>query len=166
MTDTIETIRTLLNRELDAFVREVELMPDDDALWQVAGGVTNSCGNLALHVSGNLQAYLGAALGGSAYVRDREREFSTRTGTRAAVVGELRRAAAAVDDTLRRMDPARLEETFPLALGGVQPRVGVLLLHLLSHTGFHLGQAGYLRRILTGNPTTSGALPITTLQGL
>lgn len=166
MTDTIETIRTLLTRELDAFVREVELMPDDDTLWKVRGGVTNSCGNLALHVSGNLQDYVGRVLGGSAYVRDREREFSTRAGSRADVVAELRRAVAAVDDSLRRLEPARLDETFPVALSGVQPRIGVLLLHLLSHTGFHLGQAGYLRRLLTGNPTTSGALPITDLAGL
>jgi len=166
MTDTIETVRTLLTRELEAFAREIELLPDDDTLWKVAGGVTNSCGNLALHVAGNLQAYVGCVLGGSDYVRDREREFSTRSGSREAVVAELRRAAAAIDTALRGLDPARLDEPFPVALGSVQPRIGVLLLHLLSHTGFHLGQAGYLRRILTGNPATSGALPMTTLTGL
>jgi len=165
MTDTIETIRKLLVRELDAFVREVELVPDDDTLWKVSGGVTNSCGNLALHVAGNLQEYVGRVLGGSGYVRNREREFDTRAGSRADVVAELRRAAAAVDDTLRRLDPARLDETFPVALAGVQPRIGVLLLHLVSHAGFHLGQAGYLRRLLTGNATTSGALPLTELAG-
>jgi uncharacterized damage-inducible protein DinB len=166
MTDTIDTIRRLLARELDAFVREVELVPDDDTLWKTAGGVSNSCGNLALHVSGNLQDYVGRVLGGLDYVRDRDREFSARSGSRADVVAELRRAAAAVNRTLRGLDPARLDEVFPVALGSVRPRIGVLLLHLVSHTAFHLGQTGYVRRLLTGSPATSGALPITDLAGI
>jgi hypothetical protein len=35
-----------------------------------------------------------------------------------------------------------------------------LLLHLCTHAGFHLGQAGYLRRVITGDATSSGPIPL------
>lgn len=160
MTDTINVIRVLLVRELGAFIREIELIPDDTVLWKTLPGVANSCGNLALHVAGNLQHYVGHVLGESRYVRDREREFRSRKGTRAAVVEELRQTIGAVDRTLLNLERATLDHQYPQSLGGVQPRTGVFLFHLVSHTGFHLGQAGYLRRILTGDTRTAGAIPV------
>ena len=40
-------------------------------------------------------------------------------------------------------------------------RTGTFLVHLCAHAGFHLGQAGYLRRILTRDATSSGPIPLT-----
>lgn len=164
MTDTINTIRVLLLREVEALVREVEHLPDDDALWKTLPGVTNSCGNLALHIAGNLQHYVGHVLGGTSFVRDRDREFNQRSGTRADVIAELRMAIGAVDRTLRELSRDRLDQPYPQELGGVRPRTGVFLFHLVSHAGYHLGQAGYLRRILTGDETTTGAIPVSDLK--
>ena len=48
------------------------LFPDDETVWRTLPGVPNSAGNLALHVAGNLQHFVGAVLGGSAYVRDED----------------------------------------------------------------------------------------------
>ena len=45
----------VLQRELQAFERELDLFPDDRSVWQTVPGVPNSTGNLALHVAGNLQ---------------------------------------------------------------------------------------------------------------
>ena len=45
-------------------------------LWQTMPGLTNTAGNLALHVAGNLQHYVGTELGNTAYKRDRNLEFS------------------------------------------------------------------------------------------
>ena len=47
-----------------------------------------------------------------------------------------------------------------MAVGGLQPATGRFLVHLASHLAFHLGQAGYLRRALTGDATTTGAMAI------
>ena len=38
------------------------------------------------------------------------------------------------------------------------------LVHLCAHAAYHLGQAGYLRRVLTGDARSSGALALTALQ--
>jgi len=160
MTDTINIVRVLLIRELEAFIREIDLVPDDAVLWKTPPGVTNSCGTLALHVAGNLQHYVGHVLGESGYVRNREREFQQHEGTKAEIISELRRTIDAVDRTLLNLPRATLDQQYPQSLGGVQPRTGVFLFHLVSHTGFHLGQAGYLRRILTGDTRTTGAIPV------
>ena len=64
MNDFTTNLTTLLVRELNAFARELDLYPDDASVWKTAPGITNSAGNLALHVAGNLQHFVGAVLGG------------------------------------------------------------------------------------------------------
>lgn len=157
---TLILVRRQLLRELDAFIREVEACPDDEALWKVAPGVTNSVGNLGLHVAGNLQHFVGHMIGGSDYVRDREREFNQRSGSRAEVCAALRAARDVVDTTLAGLPEERLNGH----LTGVLPEralpIDAFLVHLGAHLAFHLGQAGYLRRLLSGDNTSLAPLPI------
>ena len=58
-----EDLALMLTRELDGVAREIEAFPDDASIWRVGPGVTNAAGNLALHVAGNLQHFVGALLG-------------------------------------------------------------------------------------------------------
>lgn len=145
-------------RDLDAFTREVELFPDDELPWATLPGLSNSAGNLALHVAGNLQHFVGAVLGGSGYVRNRDLEFSRRQGTRAELVTGLAQAREIVDSVVGRLSDDDLAEPYPELVGGRRLVSGDFLLHLSSHLAFHLGQAGYLRRALTGEATSSGAV--------
>jgi len=150
MLPILDDIGTLLRRELEGLEREIALFPDDHVLWATKQGVANSAGNLALHISGNLRHFIGHELGGVPYRRDREREFGLRQGSRAEVIDEVGRAIAVVADVLPRLTDERLSATFT-----AHPEVAVstqrFLLHLCSHTAFHVGQIGYLRRILTGD---------------
>jgi len=156
----LQDLTCLLVRDLDTFVREIDLLPDDESLWKTMTGVSNSCGNLALHCAGNLQYYVGALLGGSGYVRDRAREFSQRSGARADVVAELTRARQAVESALPAVSQSRLDADFPEAVGGVTLPTRLALLHLAVHLGFHLGQADYLRRTLSGDARTAGTVSV------
>jgi uncharacterized damage-inducible protein DinB len=150
----------MLTRELDGLAREVNVFPDDASLWVVKEGVTNSAGNLALHLAGNVQHFVGAVLGGTGYARDREAEFGRRSGTRAEVVAELARARAVVHAVLSTVPDTGLDKpmTHPMLPGPVPARR--MLVHLCAHAGFHLGQAGYLRRIVTGDNHSVGPLPV------
>lgn len=160
-----EWIATLVSRELDAFERELALCPDEASVWRIVPGVTNSLGALVLHVCGNLQHFVGHVLGGTDYVRNREAEF-TRTGVpRAELVAEIRRAAAAVERTLNGVTEQQLGAPFPEIVGGVTVSTGLFLTHLAAHLAFHLGQAGYLRRIVTGDPRSAAPLPLRPLGG-
>jgi hypothetical protein len=151
-------IARLLARELTSFRVEVELFPDDASLWRTLPGVSNPAGTLALHAAGNLRHFIGAVLGGSGYRRDRDAEFATRDLSRAELAKQLAATAEEVASVLAKLDPAVVEQPYPLAIGGVTPRTGLFLLHLSAHLAFHLGQAGYLRRALTGDSRTSGAI--------
>ena len=161
MTDTFAAdLGVILARDLGAFAREVQLFPDDEALWRVLPGVTNPAGSLALHACGNLQHFVGGVLGGTGYVRRREEEFGARGLSRAEVAERLTATAGVVRRTLRAVGTAALDAPYPVVLNGLQLPTRRFLLHLAVHLGFHLGQAGYLRRALTGDGSTSSAVAL------
>jgi len=159
----LDDVRKLLVRELRALGREVELFPDDDGLWRTPPGLTNSAGNLVLHVCGNLKHFVGAVLGRTGYVRDREHEFAARVGTRAELVREVEETVGVVSGVLERLSAEVLDAPYPEAHGGVQLSGRLFLLHVCSHAALHLGQVGYVRRVVTGSPVSSGPVPIVAL---
>ncbi|MGE5414057.1 MAG: DinB family protein [Syntrophomonadaceae bacterium] len=163
MSDLGANLALLLTRELATFERELDLFPDDTTAWQTAPGVTNSAANLALHVAGNLQYYVGAVLGGSGYVRDRPREFSRRDGSREDVKRELRTAAQVVADVLPSLPVERFAAEYPEPVNGVRLRTDRFLMHLCSHAAYHLGQAPNARRAGTGDGRSSGPVALAAL---
>jgi Protein of unknown function (DUF1572) len=163
MTMSADWIATLFTRELDSFERELLLFPDEAAVWRTVPGVTNSAGTLALHVSGNLLHFIGAVLGSSGYVRDRSREFSARDISRASLIAEIDSARTVIARVMPRLTDDDLSQPFPEEIAGARIATGLFLTHLSAHLAFHLGQAGYLRRMLSGDPRSSSPLPLTVL---
>jgi len=151
-------------RELEGFKRELALFPDDAGAWRTVPGITNSAANLALHVAGNLQYFIGGVLGGTGYVRDRELEFGRRSGPRADIDAELDAAIRVIDEVLPRLSQDRFDAPFPETVMNLPFRTGAFLTHLSGHAAFHLGQAGYLRRAITGEATSSGPIPLQPLS--
>jgi uncharacterized damage-inducible protein DinB len=149
-----QTIKTLMLRELRALRREIEAYPDESLLWRQSGGVTNSAGNLALHLCGNLQHFIGAKLGGTGYVRDRDAEFARREVSRAEILREIDAATAAVIQGLDQIDDSKLSTPFPEPIAQKTVLTDEWLLHLVAHLGYHLGQIDYHRRLVTGDATT------------
>ena len=144
------TIRTIMLREMSSLVREVQAYPDDDSLWHTPAGITNSGGTLILHLAGNLKHFVGAVLGGTGYVRERDAEFSRRGLTRAQLTDEVEEAARVVDETLAGLSAGAWGEPYPIEVGGRTLRTSEFLIHLASHLAYHLGQIDYHRRITTG----------------
>lgn len=157
-------VSRLITRELQAFERELELFPDDAMMWRVAPGVTNSVGNLVLHCCGNLQHFVGQVLGGSGYIRDRDAEFGQSGLSRDVLIRELRAAEEVVRRVLANLSDEQLNRPFPEAVGGATIQTGLFLTHLVAHLAFHLGQAGYLRRVLTQQNQSAGPLPLKPLS--
>ena len=149
-----------LVRELEGFKRELAQFPDDDTVWNTTTGITNSAGNLALHLAGNLQYFIGSVLGGTGYARNRDAEFGRRSGSRDEIYRELDAAIAVVRRVLPSIPAETLAAEFPEPVMGVKFRTSTFLVHLCAHAGFHLGQAGYLRRVITGDATSSGPIPL------
>ena len=160
MTPFAADLLILFRRDLGCFIREVEGFPDDATLWQTVPGISNSAGNLALHVVGNLRHFVGAVLGGTGYERHRDQEFAQAAGTRAEVIALLEATIREVERGLQPLTDDTLAQPYPQALMGLHPPTGRFLLHLGTHLAFHLGQAGYLRRVLTGEAGATGGMAI------
>lgn len=158
-------ITNVITRELKALRREVETYPSDQDLWEVRPGITNPGGNLALHLAGNLQYFLGNVLGKTGYVRNRDAEFGNKDVPRAELLREIDNALAAVATGMSKLTEADLAKPFPEAVGGVKSSTGAFLAHFATHLAYHLGQVDYHRRILTGEGKTVKAVALTELGG-
>lgn len=155
---TVQWLSLLYARELDDLAKELDLFMDESRIWATVPGVTNSVGTITLHLCGNMQHFIGARLGGSGYVRNREHEFAARGVSRADLKVEITRAREAVTSTLTVLPESQLAEVCLFVPNGMRLPTGLFLLHLATHLSFHIGQAGYLRRVLTGESTSSGAV--------
>src|SRR4051812_26911639 len=77
--DLTNLVKMSLVAELEKLrdqIRELAAPLDDQACRTKPLEPGNSFGNLVLHLSGNLNHFVGAQIGGTGYVRDREREFT------------------------------------------------------------------------------------------
>src|SRR5438477_10774184 len=77
--DLNATIKAGLGRHysyLGQKIRELAEPLTDEQFWKKPFPFGNSFGHLVLHLTGNLNYYIGAEIAGTGYVRDRDREFT------------------------------------------------------------------------------------------
>ncbi|UPT68517.1 MAG: DUF1572 family protein [Sphingobacteriales bacterium JAD_PAG50586_3] len=117
-------------------------------MWVVAPGISNSAGNLALHIVGNLNNFIGAVLGNTGYVRNRDAEFTTKDVPREKIIADIGEVIGIVKATISELTNAQLEEIYPEDKWKDPVTVQHLLLHLLTHLSYHVGQVNYHRRLV------------------
>lgn len=149
-----DSIKVVMLRELRALDREIAAYPDDESVWRAPPGITNSAGTLALHMAGNLRHFIGHALAGSNYIRDRDAEFSTRNLSRDELHAIVATAIEELDDAFEKITDDQLASEFPLPIFEQRFNAGGYLIHLAVHLSYHLGQIDYHRRLLTGSAET------------
>jgi len=160
-----EWITNVITRELKALRREIEKYPSEADLWEIPAGISNPGGNLALHLAGNLQYFIGNVLGKNGYVRNRDAEFASRDVPRTELLREIDNAIAAVQTGMGEISEADLAKPYPEKVGGVSESTGAFLAHFATHLAYHLGQVDYHRRIMTGEGKTVKAMALTELGG-
>jgi uncharacterized damage-inducible protein DinB len=142
-----ENLALLFERDILKVKTEISLYEDEKKLWLTAPGISNSAGNLCLHLLGNLQHYIGGILGNSGYIRNRPEEFSNKNIPAKQMMDDLERVAALVSKTLRELPISELEKEYPEKVFEQPMTVEYFLLHLLAHLNYHLGQINYHRRM-------------------
>lgn len=154
----LEHILQVMIRELEGMKREILAYQDEADIWRSVPGLPNAAGTIALHVAGNLQHFVGAQLGMSDYIRDREAEFSRRDVSAAGIVEELDQTIGAVKAAFLGLEEDAMDGMFPLEIAGVRPTSGEFLIHLVAHLAYHLGQIDYHRRCVTGDAASVGVV--------
>ncbi|TMM59469.1 DinB family protein [Maribacter algarum] len=145
---SISTLRKLYKRDLNRLKSEVGAYTDEKNLWITSDGISNCGGNLCLHLIGNLNAFIGAELGNSGYVRQRELEFSKKNVPKAALISEIESTILVVDSTLEKLSEEDLSNEYPIVVFKESMSIGYFLMHLATHLTYHLGQVNYHRRLL------------------
>ena len=144
----IESLNTLFAKHLDTLSKEITAYDNEEALWLIDKNITNSGGNLCLHMCGNLQHFIGAVLGKTGYIRDRPAEFGDKNIPRKELLTQIEKTKSVIAKTLNKLDPETLDYEYPLAVFDKPMSKAYFLLHLLSHLTYHLGQVNYHRRLL------------------
>ena len=132
---------TKLKEELSAFKKETDL-------WHTQGDVKNSPGNLALHLAGNLKHFIGAQLGNTGYVRNRDQEFADKNISRAEIITGIDEAIEVLSSVLSNLTDENLQKDYPILFLGKQHSTLEILFILYGHLNYHLGQINYQRRLL------------------
>ena len=124
----------------------------EDQLWQRPYPYGNSAGHLLLHLTGNLNYYVGARIAGTGYVRDRDREFGeTERRPKAEVLAGFDRAIAMVKDTIRKQSEADWSAPFSADRSEARDRFSILLT-CAGHAYHHVGQLIYLSKQWAAGP--------------
>jgi uncharacterized damage-inducible protein DinB len=147
--DLLTLARTALIGELEQLrdgVRELAEPLSEKQLWVKPLEPGNSIGHLILHLTGNLNHFVGAQLGRTGYVRDREREFTeTKPPSKETVLANLDQAVATFRHVVSGLSAEQLAAPHP------ESRFGPVLnglVHLLGHFAIHRGQMSYIVRLL------------------
>ncbi|MCB0729881.1 MAG: DUF1572 family protein [Ignavibacteriae bacterium] len=143
----IENLLKIFDRDLNKLKEEILLFYQKE-LWITAGDVKNSAGNLCLHICGNLKHFIGAVLGNSGFVREREKEFSLKNVPKDDLLKNIDETSEIVKSTLSTIDKSILVKNFPINVFGEEMTTQYFLIHLITHLSYHLGQINYLRRLM------------------
>jgi uncharacterized damage-inducible protein DinB len=148
-TDLAALARAALVGELEGLRDALRGLVDplsEEEFWRKPLEPGNSAGHLVLHLSGNLNHFVGAQLGQTGYVRDREREFGeSRPPAKAVALAALDEAVATFRRVVGALSPEQLAAAHPEARFG---SVLNALTHLVAHFAIHRGQMSYIVRLV------------------
>jgi len=143
-----EALQLLFERDLVKLKSEIETYKNENNIWCTDKSISNSAGNLCLHLIGNLNWFIGAQLGKTGYIRHRELEFSSTNVPRIDLLIEIDKTRSMLDDTLGKLTNDQLEAEYPILVFKQKTTVYYFLVHITTHLAYHLGQINYHRRLL------------------
>jgi hypothetical protein len=139
----------LFDRDLNKLKNELKAYQNEANIWMVSGGITNSAGNLALHLIGNLNHYIGAEMGNSGYQRDRDSEFTIKNVPRDEILKMIEDTRHIITKALLEFPEDWFSRRYPLEEFGYPMTYEYFMVHLVSHVNYHLGKINYHRRLLS-----------------
>lgn len=144
-----ETLIQIYEGDLQKVIKEINLYESEEDLWKLEEGITNSGGNLALHLIGNIKHFFGANLGNTGYERERDLEFADKNVSREKIVEELENAINVLRETFNNLSDEDLHKDYPEKLGDEPQQTISVIIYMLSHLNYHLGQINYHRRFIS-----------------
>lgn len=145
---TLDDFNKNFQWELDRLINEINAYQNEKNLWKTAKAIKNSGGNLALHLIGNLNHFIGNVMMQNGYERNRANEFNGPTITKLELVEQIENLKDLFDIFFKTFNHKKLQQPFPQQVFGFEMTNEFMLQRLLSHFSYHLGQISYHRRFL------------------
>jgi len=142
------SIISLFKRDLDRLKKEIEQYSNDTHFWKVEKDIKNSGGNLTIHLIGNLNHFIGATLGKTDFIRNREGEFNDKNIPRKRIIEDIDKVKTIIENATNSLSDTDLKKEFPLQVLGYAMTTEYFLIHLYGHLNYHLGQINYHRRLI------------------
>jgi len=143
-----DTLIALFQRDLNKIIEEINMYKAESNLWKVEGTITNSAGCLCIHLIGNLNHFIGAILGNSGYIRQRDLEFSIKDIPRSELIAQIKNTIVVIENTLESLTASDLHSAYKLQVFNEVMTTEYFLVHLNTHLSYHLGQINYHRRLI------------------
>lgn len=137
-------LKVFFDRDLNRLRNEINLYRNEKNLWKVEKQITNSGGNLCLHIIGNLNTYIGAEIGKTNYIRNRDLEFSLKNISKAELIENIENTLEIVATSLDKLTDENLNKEYPILVFETKTSTG----YFLTHLTYHLGQINYHRKLL------------------
>ncbi|AQX84088.1 DUF1572 family protein [Elizabethkingia sp. HX WHF] len=144
----IETLQILFKRDLLKLKTEIESYQSEENIWKISQHISNSAGNLCLHLIGNLNHFIGAITGKTGYIRNRDAEFSLKDVPRTQLTEMIDNTILVIENTLNNLNEDDLKKEYPLVVFESKMSTEFFFTHLTAHLSYHLGQINYHRRLL------------------
>ncbi|HMQ68580.1 MAG TPA: DUF1572 family protein [Ignavibacteria bacterium] len=144
----MQTFKKLYVDFLIALKKEISLYKHEENIWKLEGDISNTPGNLCLHLCGNLKHFYGAIIGTTGYVRERDLEFSRKNVSRDDLIKEVDETIAMIENVFDGMTPEDVGKIYPISKFGENVTYGFIFSRLISHLSYHIGQINYHRRII------------------
>ncbi len=148
---------SLLHYHLPRITRCLNLLSPEQIGWR-PHPTSNSVGNLALHLSGNVRQWIISGLGGAPDRRQRDQEFAARGPMpRAALLKRLGATVTEACRALHRLRPADLAR--PHSIQGFRVSGFEAVHHVVEHFAYHTGQIIFATKLLRGEDLGFTRLP-------
>ncbi len=152
MNDLSTTVANGFRASYQEFATRVHALAEplsEEQFWRKPYPYGNSFGHLTLHLTGNLNYYIGAQIAGTGYVRDRPREFSeSHPPTKAEALRQLDEAVALVVRTLDAQTAVDWAQAYQAVGADMCPDRFSIWLRCAAHLFHHIGQMIYLAKEL------------------
>ncbi|MBZ5526660.1 MAG: DinB family protein [Acidobacteriia bacterium] len=120
-----------------------------EQFWRNPRGYGNSAGHLVLHVTGNLNYYIGARLAGTGYVRNRDLEFTDASRrSKEEVLAAFDRTIVMVTTAIRSQSEEDWMREYSAEREPEARDRFTIVLRCAGHAYHHVGQMIYICREL------------------
>lgn len=153
MTDIAQTFlfesrRLLTTDYLPKIERCLAELSDEDVWWR-PNEVSNSIGNLLLHLCGNLRQWIIGGIGGRKFERQRQQEFDERQQIPASeLLARLKSVVEEADEVIGSLKTETLQSR--MQIQGREVNVLEAIYHVVEHFGMHTGQIIFLSKMQGG----------------